>query len=110
MEYDVLEESRHAVHNLEQNAWSNHREQYVATKAKCDEFSDQIDVQELKLKEAKSQEEIDGIQDELTRIIDDILSVNDGFSSSLITVDTDNPPVNLDDQFVIDMDKLLSNN
>ena len=91
MEYNVLEESRNAAHNLLQNAWTNHRDQYIAVKNAVDEFNDQIDVQELKINEAKTEEEFKEAQEELTKIIDKILEINESFNSSMVPVDDDNP-------------------
>ena len=106
MEYDVLEESRHAAHNVLQNAWTTHKDQYITTKAKVEELNDLIDVQELKILEG-NEEDFQDAQDELTAAIDDLLSINDDFNSSLITVDLDNLPANTED--IITVDSLITN-
>ena len=91
MNYDVLEESRHAIKNLEENAFVNHKEQYTDTLAEIEAFNERIDAQELKIKEAKDQATIDEAQQELTNIIDDIIEFNDNFNTSMIPVDDTNP-------------------
>ncbi len=89
MNYDVLEESRNAVASLEDNAWTNHKDEYIKTKGAIEEFNDRIDYEEYKLNITNNQEDIDSAQDELTRIIDEILQFNDDFNASLMTIDTD---------------------
>ena len=84
MNYDVLEEAKNAVNNLEQNAWENHKEEYVNSKANIEDFRDRIKVEEINIKEATTQEEIDKAQSELTKIIDEIIKFNDDFNASLI--------------------------
>ncbi len=82
--YDVLEESRNAVRNLEDNAWVNHRDKYIQTKAATEDFNDQIDFQELNIKTAATKEDIEAAQDELTKIINDIEDFDVSFNSDMI--------------------------
>lgn len=100
MNYDVLDESKNAINNLEENAFENHKEDYVATKAAADEFNDRRDYEELVIKEANSQEEIDHAQDELTKIIDDVIEFNDSFNSSIMPVDDTNPLMEVEEPTV----------
>ena len=79
--YDVFEESKNAVLNLEDNAWTNHRDEYIKTKGQVEDFKDRIKYEQIKLHEATTEEERNISQDELTKIIDEILSVNDSFNS-----------------------------
>ena len=112
MNYDVLEESKHAVENLEQNAWVNHREEYVNAKSAAEDFKDRIDAEEDVIKNATTEEEVAIAQDELTKIIDDILKFNDEFNSSLLTIDTNNDLMDPEDAFSLDtkaLDSFLSN-
>ena len=113
MNYDVLEESRHAVDNLVENAWANHKEEYINTLTDVEDINERIDNQELKIKEANDDmQAISEAQDELTKIIDDIIEFNDGFNSSIIEVDDDNPIVDPDNQFQLDtsaIDTFLNN-
>ena len=113
MNYDVLEESRHAVDNLIENAWSNHKEEYINTLTDVEDINERIDNQELKIKEANDDmQAISEAQDELTKIIDDIIEFNDDFNSSMIEVDDDNPIVDPDNQFQLDtsaIDTFLNN-
>lgn len=82
--YDVLEESRNAVKNLEENAWANHRDKYIQTKAATEDFNGQIDFQELNIKTAATKEDIEAAQDELTKIINDIEDFDVSFNSDMI--------------------------
>ena len=112
MNYDVLEESKHAVENLEQNAWENHKEEYVNAKSAADDFRDRIDAEEYAIKNATTDKDVEIAQEELTKIIDDILKFNDEFNSSLITVNTDTELMNPDDAFQLDtkaLDSFLAN-
>jgi len=87
MNYDVLEESKNALNNLENTAWENHDETYIQTKAAIEEFKEQIEDIELQLKEATTQEEKDEAQKELTAIINDIQDFKESFKSELQVVD-----------------------
>ena len=111
--YDVFEESKNAVLNLEDNAWTNHREEYIKIKGQVEDFKDRIKYEQIKLHEATTEEERNISQDELTKIIDEILSVNDSFNSSLIEVDNVNPLLEInDDDFKLDtqaVDAFLAN-
>ena len=112
MNYDVLEESRHAVENLENNAFANHKEDYIKIKDQSDMFNEQIDYQELRMKENNDPETFTSAQEELTKIIDNIIELNDGFNSSLIEVDDTNPIMDPTDQFQLDtaaIDEFLNN-
>ena len=85
--YDVLDEAKNAVRNVEENAWWNHREEYPNAKSAVENFKDRIAAEELYIKEAKSQEQMDEAQRELTRIIDEIIQFNDYFNASMIPSD-----------------------
>lgn len=102
MEYNVLDEARNALRNLEDNAWNNHRNEYPNAKGAVENFKDRIDAEELAIKEAKSQEEFDEAQAELTKIIDEIIKFNDYFNASLIPTNENKDVVNPDDTFKID--------
>ena len=111
--YDVFEESKNAVLNLEDNAWANHKDEYIQTKGQVENFKDRIKYEQIKLHEATTEEERNISQDELTKIIDEILSVNDNFNSSLMEVDNVNPLLEVnDDDFKLDtqaIDAFLAN-
>lgn len=112
MNYDVLEESKHAIKNLEQNAWKNHKEEYVNAKGAIEEFQDRIDTEEYNISKATTEEEVSIAQEELTKIIDDILKFNDDFNSSMITIDTNNEVLDPSDNFEINpqaIDEFLAN-
>lgn len=112
MNYDVLEESKHAINNLEQNAWNNHKEEYVNAKGAIEEFKDRIDAEEYNISQATTEEEVNLAQEELTKIIDDILKFNDDFNSSMITIDTNNEVMDPSNNFEINnqaIDEFLTN-
>lgn len=103
MNYDVLEESMNSINNLEDNAWANHKEEYINVKGKVEELKDQREAEELAIKEATTKEEVDNAQDELTKIIDETQTINDDFNASLMEVDDTNPMMSVtEDTFQID--------
>ena len=102
MEYNVLDEARNALNNLEQNAWENHKDGYTETKAAVENFRDRIDAQELALKEVSNQEEYAEAQKELTKIIDEIIEFNENFNATLVPTNDATEVVNPDDTFKID--------
>ena len=102
MDYNVLDEAKHALHDLEQNAWKNHKGQYIETLGKIEEFNDRIELQEDRLNNVQTMDEYNDIQDQLTNIINDILRVNDEFNASLMVVDEVKAPIEPEDVFTID--------
>ena len=101
MEYNVLDEARNALNNLEQNAWENHKGEYVNTKAAVEDFKIRIDSQEYAIKEAKSQEEYDEAQRELTKIIDEMIKFNEDFNATLVPTNETKEVINPEETFMI---------
>ena len=102
MEYNVLDEAKNALNNLEQNAWENHKEEYINAKAVVENFRDKIEANEYLLNKATSQEEYDKIQAELTKIINEIIEFNENFNATLVPTNETKEVVNPDDTFKID--------
>lgn len=112
MNYNVLDESRHALDSLEENAFVNHKDKYVETKAFVENKKDEIDYQELKMNENTDDQTYQKAQEELTKIIDDILEFNDNFNASMVEVDDTNPILDPTDQFTLEpsaIDEFLNN-
>lgn len=98
MNYDVLEESKNAIENLEDNAWVNHKENYVEVKGAVESFKDEINTQEQNLRQAVTTDDIKVAQDELTRIINDVQDFNRKFNTSILPVEETNKlPADPDD-------------
>ena len=102
MEYNVLDEAKNMLKNIEENAWVNHKNEYPNAKGAVDNFRDRIEAEELKINEATSQKEFDEAQKELTKIIDDMIQFNDYFNASLIPTNETKDMVSADDTFKID--------